>query len=182
MSITDRRSPNRDPEPSLADAVSVSRFWRLVSKGNPEQCWTWLGDTDKNGYGVFVFQGRKAGAHELALSFTTGERRLPDLDTCHSCDNPPCCNPAHLRFDTRLSNVRDMQERGRAWNGSAAPKLANADVVLMRRRRAAGARQQDLAAQFGVSISQVSMLVRGLRRPEAGGPISNPITTHRKAV
>ena len=159
-------TPHADP--LLHAATSVTRFWRLVKVGADDECWPWLGDTDRDGYGVFVFQGKKAGAHEYALSFTTGERRHPSLDTCHSCDTPPCCNPAHLRFDTRLSNVRDMHERGRARNGSA---LTDSDVVLIRERRAAGARQKDLADQFGLTDGAVSMIVRGLRWPHVGGPI-----------
>jgi hypothetical protein len=148
--------------------VDVTRFWGMVSRQGPDECWPWQGDTYGLGYGVFVWHGKKVGAHEAALSFTTGEVRLDKLDTCHSCDNPPCCNPAHLRFDTRLSNVRDMHDRNRARK---ARKLADEDVALIRERRAAGARQSDLAEQFGISDGAVSMIVRGLRWPNAGGPI-----------
>lgn len=170
----DRRRVSADPHPSLRDAVAVSRFWRMVDQRDPDGCWPWLGDDDQ-GYGVFFYQGRLRRAPELALSFTTGEQRLPGLDTCHSCDNPPCCNPAHLRFDTRRSNVADMHERGRA---NPASKITAEQVVLIRQRRAAGARQKDLAEQFGITDGQVSMIVRGLRWVDAGGPIQ----TERKYV
>lgn len=166
--VGNRRCTAQNPDPLYADAVSISRFWRLVDVRSETECWPWRGDTDDDGYGVFVYKGRKAGAHEYAVSFTTGERRLPELDTCHSCDNPPCCNPLHVRFDTHLSNVREMHDRGRARNGSA---LTVADVVLIRERRAAGARQKDLAEQFGLTDGAVSMIVRGLRWPNVGGPI-----------
>lgn len=172
----DRRRVSADPHPTLAEAVTVSRFWRLINQRDPAECWPWLGDTDRDGYGTFHYRGRMRGAHELALSFTTGEQRLPDLDTCHSCDNPSCCNPAHLRFDTRLSNVRDMHERGRHRR---ATKLTAAQVVQLRQRRAAGARQKDLAEQYGITDGQVSMIVRGQRWPDAGGPIQ-PERTHAR--
>lgn len=164
-----RRSVNPDPHPELIEAVAVSRFWRMVQSGADDECWPWAGDTRK-GYGVFFYKGSLYGAHELALTFSTGERRHPTLDTCHSCDNPICCNPAHLRFDTRASNVREMVSRGRSRNGS---KLDAADVRLMRERRALGARQKDLADQFGITDGQVSMIIRGLRWAHAGGPIEN---------
>lgn len=163
-----RRNPNRHAHPELRDAVDVSRFWSLVDRRGDDDCWPWGGDTDGKGYGVFVFHGRKAGAHEYALSFTTGEQRLPKLDTCHSCDNPSCVNPRHLRFDTRQANVDDMVGRGRM----ARPgKLTDQQIILIRERRAAGARQQDLADQFGVSDGAISMIVRGIRWAAVGGPI-----------
>jgi hypothetical protein len=96
--------------------------------------------------------------------------------TCHSCDNPPCCNPSHLRFDTPAANVADMHARGREVN---AVKITDDQVRLIRERRALGARQLDLADQFGVDQNYISMLVRGLRRPKAGGPIQIERKYHR---
>ena len=167
--LNNRRRVNSDPHPDFADAVSVSRFWRLVDRRGPSECWPWLGDADRDGYGVFVFRGRKYGAHELVLSFTTGEKRLARLDTCHACDNPRCCNPEHLRFDTRRANVADMVRRGRA--AAPARKFTDEQIVTIRERRALGARQKDLADQFGVTDGQISMIVRGLRWANVGGPI-----------
>ena len=173
-----KRCPNPHPHPDYADAVAITRFWSLVKKTEPGNCWLWQGDTNHNGYGVFVYQGRKHPAHELALSFTTGEKRLDALDTCHVCDNPPCCNPTHLRFDTRLSNVREMYERGRA----ARPgRLTDEQVVLMRERRAAGALQKDLARDFGITDGQVSLIIRGLRWKDVGGPIETKRQYRRAA-
>lgn len=163
-----RRSPNPRPAPHLADALSVTRFWSLAQRGSVDECWDWKGDRNRDGYGVFVFQGKQYGAHELALSFSTGEARLPELDTCHSCDRPECVNPAHLRFDTRRANVADMIARGRA---SRPGRLTDADIITIRRRRAAGARQVDLSRDFGVTDGQISMIVRGKRWPNVGGPI-----------
>lgn len=175
--MADRRCSAADPHPFFADAVSISRFWRLVNTASADECWLWRGDTNKDGYGVFYFKDRKYGAHELALSFTTGEKRHPELETCHACDTPLCCNPKHLRFDTHLSNVREMHERGRARNGS---KLTSDKVRIIRERRAMGARQIDLAEQYGVNNGTISMIVRGIRWPNAGGPIEKSRAQYRK--
>ncbi|OQQ23347.1 hypothetical protein A6411_23850 [Prescottella equi] len=172
-----RRRVSSDPHPALAEAVTISRFWRMVDRGGPEECWPWLGDASK-GYGTFFYRGQRVGAHELALSFTTGEKRLDMLETCHACDNPICCNPSHLRFDTRQSNVDDMHSRGRA---PRAGKLSDEDIISIRERRAAGARQKDLADHYGVTDGQISMIVRGLRWAHVGGPIQNERKYIRRA-
>lgn len=115
-------------------AVRVTEFWRSVSMRGDDECWPWTGYVNEDGYGEFFFVGKMRGAHELAVTFTTGEVKDPGLDTCHSCDNPPCCNPRHLRFGTRLENVADMIERGRMRTGSRHPfaKLTEAMVVEIR--------------------------------------------------
>lgn len=151
----------------------VSRFWQLVNIRADDECWHWLGYREE-GYGKFYIEGRMVGAHELALSFSSGEKRPEGFDTCHSCDNPICVNPLHLRFDTRQSNVDDMFERGRSTTGEASPnaKLTVDLVWLIRTRRANGARQKDLAEQYGMSAAYISEIVNGLVWQHAGGPIT----------
>lgn len=161
------RRINQNPDDSLTDAVSVTRFWSLVDQTG--ECWNWRGDTDRNGYGVFVWRGKRHGAHALALSFTTGELRADELDTCHSCDNPACCNPDHLRFDTRFSNVQDMDSRGRRSVPNA--RLTPDQVITMRTRRANGAPQTILTRDYGISAAYVSEIVRGRTWKDAGGPL-----------
>jgi len=171
-----------DPHESLREAVTVSRFWRNVDVRSDVECWPWRGDSRRDGYGVFYFDGRMWGAHELALSFSTGEKRHPSLITCHSCDNPTCCNPSHLRFDTPQANVDDMHARGRAHVGERASryKLTDRDVLLMRERRALGARHKDLASDFGVTISAVTAIVHGRNWKHVGGPITNRGTSRTR--
>lgn len=171
-----RRRINQHPHPDLVDPMAVTRFWSLVDQS--EGCWEWTGDKDSYGYGLFVWNGTQCGAHSLALSFTTGEKRAPGLDTCHSCDNPGCCNPDHLRFDTRLSNVRDMHDRGRSVSPSA--RLTPEQVIAMRVRRDNGAPQKELAQDFDLSEAYVSQIVRGVTWKDIGGPIQKKNNMYRR--
>lgn len=149
-------------------AARVTEFWTCVDRSNgPEACWPWMG-YEEDGYGKYYWAGRMVGSHELAVTFTTGETRAKDLDTCHSCNNPICCNPSHLRFDTRVSNVADMLAARRDRPG----RLTDEQVTVMRTRYTNGARQADLASRYGVTTSMVSQIVRGARYARAGGPIS----------
>lgn len=169
-----RRRVNSDPHPTLVEAVAVSRFWRAVDVRTDDECWPWRGDQDANGYGIFTYNGVRRPAHELARSFSIGELRPHGFDTCHSCDVPLCCNPLHLRFGTRQDNVDDMWARGRGSHGEARPnaKLTNDLVREMRERRSLGARQVDLAVDYGISVGHVSDIVNGLSWQDAGGPIT----------
>lgn len=85
------------------------------------------------------------------------------LRVLHRCDNPPCCNPAHLFLGTAAENADDMVQKGRQHHpiGELHPshKLTAQQVVAIRQRYAAGEQQIDLAAEYGVAFQTVSMIV-----------------------
>lgn len=72
-------------------------------------CWEWSGCRDSAGYGITT-GGEQA--HRVAYRMKTGHD-AGKLCVLHRCDNPPCCNPAHLYEGTKGQNVRDAVERGR---------------------------------------------------------------------
>lgn len=162
----------------LRDACRVSRFWlsvavRRLTDGSPDidTCWLWTGYVEQ-GYGRFYDGARMRPAHEMALTYFSGEERSIGLDTCHNCNTPLCCNPHHLRFDTRASNVADMLAAG---THNPKRKLSDNDVRVIRERAEAGASGKTLAATYGVSQGLITEIIRGNRRLGAGGPIR---TTH----
>lgn len=144
-------------------ATRVTRFWMLVQRRRPDECWPFEGHIDKDGYGRFFDGQRMRPAHELALTFTTGEERPRKHDTCHSqqCTTRACCNPRHLRFDTRRGNVGDTVALGRQHRFGR--KLTDREVGEIRTRLACGAIQKDLATQYGVNDSMISMIKTGKR-------------------
>lgn len=59
----------------------------------------------------------KIYAHRAAFCISRGyalDYLLPENVMLHSCDNPLCCNPAHVSLGTQAENVRDMHSKGRA--------------------------------------------------------------------
>jgi len=96
------------------------RLLRFVDKRGKNECWPWLGGRSKSGYGQ-LHQTLKPGstdnrhkrqkhwkAHRAYLVFVVGKKVSDDAHVCHTCDNPPCCNPRHLVIADRKWNVRDM--------------------------------------------------------------------------
>jgi hypothetical protein len=111
-------------------------------------------------------------AHRIAWILTNGEPS-EGAQILHRCDNPPCCNPAHLFPGTHQDNMADRNAKGRTTAGrhhgahgeqSHLAKLTLPDVRAIRRAYAAGGVSQSaLGAQYGVSQTQVGRIVRGVR-------------------
>ena len=95
-------------------------FPRLAER--PNGCIEWTGALHRDGYGIVstgpdFSEKRHWLAHRLAWTLANG--RIPDgLCVCHACDNPPCCNPAHLFLGTMADNVADRDRKGRTHHPS----------------------------------------------------------------
>lgn len=97
------------------DASAICRFrnsWTQVESG----CWEWKHSRVRDGYAQFAWKQdgkwRQAAAHRVAHCLATGS-----VDggayVLHSCDNPGCVRPDHLRPGTQTENMREMMDRGR---------------------------------------------------------------------
>lgn len=139
-------------------------FWSKVAvTANPAKCWNWMGAKTQKGYGYVRQTGRAIRAHRMAWELTNGA--IPDgLAVCHHCDNPLCCNPAHLFVGTHYDNMRDRSAKGRDNSPRGEShyncKLTDALVVEIRERWAQGGiLLRELAEEYGVSISLISLIV-----------------------
>jgi hypothetical protein len=111
-----RWTKHRAVEPVPIRAFRVP-FWERVDVGRPGDCWEWRGYRPLDGYGRYQHKGRKQLAHRVSWELHHGAPAPDDLEVMHSCDNPPCVNPAHLSLGTHVDNMRDGASRGRVgWN------------------------------------------------------------------
>lgn len=157
-------------------------FWEKVNCTNsPDECWEWQASTNKDGYGNFNFNGKPERAHRVAYYLTHGTIK-EGMRVLHSCDNPRCCNPSHLREGTQAENVADCVRRGRA-RGSSMPgelnPMAKLDWAKVRSIRSeyqnrgqyphgnnhSGSiplSQKSIAKKYGVAQSLIGLITRNL--------------------
>ena len=144
-------------------------------------CWEWRYAKNKKGYGrVGLPKTRKTVfAHRLAYEVLVGP--IPKgLCLLHSCDNPSCCNPDHLRIGSKAENNKDIIERGRHVAGGTktpksrckyergekhhAAKFRANDIRLIRIRYSSGeCTQQELASEYGTSRDAIGKIIRKQR-------------------
>ncbi len=143
------------------------RFWSKVDKRGPDDCWPWTAAVRnaKEGYGAFWLHGRHQPANRVALLLSGVP--VPDgMVACHKCDNPRCCNPAHLFVGTPKANNDDKvsKQRQAAGRRHGCAKLTPAQVAEIRSYRPPGVKQmkkgiaEALAKKFGVSVPYISEL------------------------
>lgn len=147
------------PGSTVADALE----WYVDRSAGPDRCWPWTGARIRgNGrwghYGISGVAGHSRLAHRMAWEVAVGP--VPEgMFVCHRCDNPPCCNPAHLFLGTAADNNRDMvtKRRDRRPIGDAHPnaRLTTAAVEELRMLRVGGWSLAALAAQFRISQTSV---------------------------
>lgn len=121
--------------------------------------------------GFSIATGGQVRSHRAAYELTHGP--IPDEDlegqkicVLHRCDNPPCCNPAHLFLGTRSDNHADMVAKGRiARHGKprgeshSQTPLTEQDVRRIRRRYRNGDSLRRIADDFPVSHVTIANIV-----------------------
>ncbi len=127
-------------------------------------CLEWQRARTGAGYGHFYAQGQHFYAHTVMLK----KPLEPGEETCHTCDNPPCCDPKHVFGGTRKVNVRDALSKGRLntaglkrhGRGAAHPaaKLTEAQVAEIRASAQTG---YALAKVYGVTQTTISRIRKG---------------------
>lgn len=167
MSIksTDKWKEGYKFKPGRKPLTLEQRFWEKVDKRGNDECWPWLGNAKKTqGYGEIKVNGKVKMAHRICYELEHGV--IPDgLVIMHKCDNPGCCNPAHLVLGTVNDNNQDKKQKGRAASmpgeGNPFAKLTEDKVREIRKiREDTGLPFRKIARQFGISQKQVINIVK----------------------
>lgn len=143
----------------------VERFWQKVEK-RESGCWIYQGCRDKWGYAHVGINGKRRQAHRYSYELANGPIPVGKI-LMHSCDNPPCVNPAHLSIGTDADNHADAKRKGRNSRGEKTRrnKLTEAQVIGIRNRlRREGPKRsncRELAEEHGVNVGTIHAIEQG---------------------
>lgn len=123
--------------------------------------WPWRKNWEE-GRAMVCVDGRGDNAARVLWKLFRGS--IPNgLCICHHCDNPSCVELTHLFMGTHGGNAADRDRKGRAAKGetNSSAKLTENQVREILKRYVGGRiSQKKLAAEYGVSDSTISYIVR----------------------
>lgn len=104
---------------------------------------------------------RKVFVHRVAWALAHG--RWPTGQVLHHCDNPPCCNPAHLYEGDPARNAQDREDRGRAGSsvGENVRRYSEADYANVKALAGEIGNLAEVSRRTGISRSHVRRIVSG---------------------
>lgn len=148
-------------------------IWGKVDVRDEMQCWPWKSWCGTGGYGRVEIDGKSYYAHRVIfdLSFpgviylNAPEDRRAHGYLMHTCDNPKCCNPLHLKFCTHAENMADKKNKGRCpdFKGEKGPraKLSLKDVEEIRWIASKGIAASESGKIYGVHKSTIKHAING---------------------
>ena len=147
----------------------------IDASGGPDACHPWRRCLNEHGYGVInIGNNTTRLAHRHLWELTHDVKLIREQTICHRCDNPICCNLAHLFIGTQADNVADMRAKNReSYSGLLGVNgenkrgvdhgMAKLTARLVREIRKIGATrsitQREIAAKYGISQSVVSEII-----------------------
>lgn len=145
------------------DEELIKRIWDNIDKRGDNDCWPWTGSRSiKGGYGKIGINGKSVMAHRMVYILTHGKISEDIPYVTHTCNNPPCCNPKHLKADTPKGNSQYMAncERQAKGENNGSSKLTQEEVNEIRNLYNTGEYSYEmLAAMFGLAKSTISLII-----------------------
>jgi hypothetical protein len=146
----------------MAGKPQGTPYSRMMDKVllHPRGCWV-LCMSGVAGYAGIWVNGRTVRAHRFSYEHHKGS--IPDgMLVMHSCDNPRCVNPEHLRLGTAQENMDDMRGKGRANYTGRPPTLTQEFVDKVRAEYVRGyGAMQKLADKYGVNVKTLNSFLNG---------------------
>lgn len=142
-------------------------------------CQYWQAQRNKYGYGIVNIYYPGSGKK---FSLSTGKAILalrlgywPDRFefACHTCDNPPCCNPNHIWHGNPKANHDDMKAKGRGMTGKKCKyqtrerKHSDESIAMLKDMLRNGASIKDTAKAMGMTYGYVRDINAGVIKKDS---------------
>lgn len=143
---------------------ATAALWSKVDK-NPT-CWLWTGAKDRYGYGLMTWRGKVRLVHRVVWELGFGEIGH-GFSIMHTCDQPGCVNPNHMKLGTHQQNMLDCAAKRRTTLGerNSHAKLTEEQVIAIKKEyRLINPRRsnaKELAKKYGVNHGTIVNVVVG---------------------
>ena len=155
-----RKRRHGDPMSGRSPNGARAAFLKHAAAYDGDDCLFWpFPDT---GYGGTNLNGTRMAPSRAVCVLRHGPPPFPKADAAHSCANghKRCVNPNHLRWATRLENVRDMEAHGTKplGDGTSGAKLTNEQALAVFNDPRG---YREIAAEYGITRSAVGHIKTG---------------------
>jgi hypothetical protein len=152
-------------------------FLRNLIGTKEASCIAWPYATNAKGYGLAVVGGKQRGAHHWMCRLAHGEPYRIWNCAAHSCGNPICVNPNHLRWATPAENAADRKVHGTDNSGERNGKttITEEDVRAI---RAAPPFYAPLMEKYGLTRHAISKIRSGKRWQHVKTPEPEKLGRH----
>jgi hypothetical protein len=134
--------------------------WVRKSLTDPRQyevddsgCWNWIGTLSHNGYASMSVDYKHRRATHVFLKEISGIDVPKGMHADHLCYNRKCVNPDHLEVVEPIENFRRKRNL----------KLSMDQADTIRERYNSGAKQTELAEEYGTNQSNISRIINHKR-------------------
>lgn len=125
-----------------------------------DDCLLWPYSCSSPGYGQFMADKQRHGAHRYMCELVKGPPPTPEHLAAHSCGNRRCVNPKHLSWKTAQQNQDDRRHQGTANTYGNRGKLHPHQAEQIKRLKGLETAVKT-AAKYGVTESNVRLIQDG---------------------
>ena len=147
-----------------ADITPARFLSEIVPAHYGDACLEWPFSKNGVGYGKIGRKGKTIAVHRLICREAHGEPPTAKHEVAHNCGNRACCNPSHLRWDTRKGNLADKRKHGTLLFGEnhCMARLSEADVRAIK-ALSGSMLHREIGQRFNIGREQVGRIINGKR-------------------